>query len=94
MELKELTDLIAIRQYVINAVSFPTTERKMVNELNGIVLLLDKKILGIIADSEFKDYIGYKNVEAAKQAAAKMNNIYSGIENKNSDLHKNIRNNK
>lgn len=94
MELKELTDLIAIRQYVINSSGISTISKKSINELSSVLLLLDSKIIGIITCSEFKDYIGYQNVEEAKLAAARINNIYSGIENKNSEVHKNIRNHK
>lgn len=93
MDLKELTDLIEIRQYVVNNVALPTIDRKTVNELNGILLLLDQKIIGILTGADFKDYIGFKDVEAAKKAAAQITNIYSGIDNKNAALHRQIRNN-
>jgi hypothetical protein len=73
--------------------ALPTIERKVVTELNGILLLLDKKIIGLLTSVEFKDYVGFKDVQAAKEAAARITNIYSGIENKNSALHKHIRGN-
>lgn len=79
MDLKELTDLIQIRDYVINSRALPTIERKLVNELDGILLLLDKKIIGLITSSEFKEYIDYKHVQEAKEAAVRITNIYSGI---------------
>lgn len=79
MELKELTDLIAIRAYVVNSLALPAIDRKTVNELNGILLLLDEKIIGLLTGPEFKDYIGYKDVQEAKQRAANITNIYSGI---------------
>ena len=91
MELEELIGLIKIRDYVINSIALPTIDRKTVNELNGILLLLDKKIIGLLTSDDFKSYIGYKNVQEAKEAAARITNIYSGIENKNSSLHKHIR---
>lgn len=94
MELKEIVDLIRVRDYVINSISLPTIDRKTVNELNGILLLLDKKIIGLLTDSDFKDYIGYKDVQEAKKQAANITNIYSGIDNKNNHLHKMIKNNK
>ena len=89
---EELIGLIKIREYVINSIALPTIDRKTVNELNGILLLLDKKIIGMITGEEFKDYIGYTNVQQAKEAAARITNIYSGIENKNTHLHRDIRN--
>lgn len=94
MEFDELIGLIRIRDYVINSIALPTIDRKTVNELNGILLLLDKKIIGLLTSEDFKDYIGYKNVQEAKEAAARITNIYSGIDNKNSALHKHIKNQK
>ncbi len=92
MDFEELLALIKIRDYVINNVALPTIDRKTVNELNGILLLLDQRIIGILTGPDFKDYIGYKNVEEAKRNAAQITNIYSGIENKNNMTHRNIRN--
>ena len=82
MELQELLDLIKIREYVRDNISLPTIDRKTVNELNGILLLLDQKIIGVLTGTEFKEYIGYKNVNEAKRAAAQITNIYSGIKKK------------
>ena len=76
---EELTSLIAIRQYVVNATALPAIDRKTVNELNGILLLLDEKIIGILTGADFKDYIGYQGVQAAKERAVNITNIYSGI---------------
>lgn len=91
MELHEIVDLIRIRDYVINSIALPTIDRKTVNELNGMLLLLDKMIIGMITSPEFKEYVGYQNVQQAKEAAARITNIYSGIENKNANIHRNIR---
>ena len=44
-----------------------------------------------VTSPAFKDYIGYHDVQAAKEAAARITNIYSGIDNKNSALHKHIK---
>jgi hypothetical protein len=79
MELEELLSLIKIREYVVHNVALPTIDRKTVSELNGILLLLDEKIIRILTGPEFKDYIGYKNVQAAKERAATITSIYSGI---------------
>jgi hypothetical protein len=74
-----LTDLIAIRQYVVNSTALPAIDRKTVNELNGILLLLDEKIISILTGHAFKAYIGYADVQEAKLRAANITNIYSGI---------------
>lgn len=79
MDLEELIALIEIRKYVVNSVALPAIDRKTVNELNGILLLLDNKIIGLLTGPDFKDYIGYKDVQAAKERAANITNIYSGI---------------
>lgn len=94
MEFTEIVDLIKIRDYVINSIALPTIDRKTVNELNNMLLLLDKRIIEMICSDEFKDYIGYTKVQEVKEAAARITNIYSGIENKNSQLHRDIRNHK
>ena len=77
--LEELNDLINIRSYVVNSVGLPAIDRKTVNELNGILLLLDEKIISMLTGDEFKEFIGYKDVQQAKQRAANITNIYSGI---------------
>jgi hypothetical protein len=79
MDLRELVDLITIRQYVCNATANPAIDRATVNLVNGMLLLLDKKILGIIQDNEFKEYVNYKNVQQAKIDAANITNIKSGL---------------
>ena len=79
MDFEELTQLIAIRQYVANATGMPAIDRKTVGELTGILLLLDEKIIAFLTGPDFKDYIGFKDVQEAKQRAANITNIYSGI---------------
>lgn len=79
MDFEELTALIKIREYVVNSRALPTIEKKLIRELDGILLLLDEKIIGILTGPDFKDYIGYKDVQLAKEKAAEITNIYSGI---------------
>jgi hypothetical protein len=78
-DFEELLALIKTRQYVVNSVALPAIDRKTVGELNGILLLLDEKIIAILTGPDFKDYIGYKNVQDAKKRAVEITNIYSGI---------------
>jgi hypothetical protein len=79
MDLKELTDLITIRQYVINSTNNPTINRDTINFVTGALLLIDKKIFSILQSPEFKEYINYGDVQLAKQEAAKATNIRSGL---------------
>jgi hypothetical protein len=82
MELKELSELIKIREYVANSVATSTIERKTITELNNLLLLIDKKIITLLLGDEFKEYVDYKNVQEAKEAAVRITNIYAGIEDR------------
>ena len=80
LDRKELVDLIAIRQYVVNATANPTMDRPSVNYLNGSLILIDKKILGILQSPQFKEYINYSNVGSAIKQVVEQNNIKSGLQ--------------
>ena len=80
MDLTEITSLIRIRDYVINARSLPTVDKKFLRELDGILLLLDKKIIDILVGPDFKDYINYKSVQEAREEAVRITSIHSGIQ--------------
>lgn len=82
MELKELVDLISIRQYVRYAIEFPTIDKATVSEMNGTLLLIDKKIMEILKGKEFKKFIDYKDVTKAIQEVANITNIKSGLNKK------------
>ena len=79
MDLQELVDLIAIRQYVVNSTANPAIDRATVNFANGALLLIDRKIFSILQGTEFKKYINYGDVEQAKRDAATITNIKSGL---------------
>jgi hypothetical protein len=79
MELQELLDLIAIRSYVVNSVANPTVERKTIKDLDGILILLDKRIVSILVGEDFKEYIGFADVNKAIQDVRRITNIKSGI---------------
>jgi hypothetical protein len=83
MKLTELTDLISIRQYVANQIAIGqtafTSDKKMVRELDDVLLMLDKKILTIITDDEFKELINFNQVKDVKVAAQQASNIYAGL---------------
>jgi hypothetical protein len=80
MDLRELLDLIAIRSYVVNAVANPIFDRQTVRDLDGILILLDKKIAGILTSIDFKEYIGYADVRKAIEEVARQTNIKSGLQ--------------
>jgi hypothetical protein len=63
MDFKELLDLIAIRGYVVNSVANPIFDRATVKELDGLLILLDKKISMLLTSPEFKEYIGFAGLK-------------------------------
>ena len=79
MKLDELTSLISIRQYVVNCIANGSIDRATVNVMNGMLILIDNKILSILQSDSFKDYVGYKDVKKAIQEVAKITNIKSGL---------------
>jgi len=79
MDLKEIVDLITIREYMVNSSNNHTIDRKTVNFMIGSLLLVDKKIINLLQSDEFKEYINYEDVDKAKQEAANANNIKSGL---------------
>lgn len=80
MDLKELVDLITIRQYVVNSTANAAIDRSVVNYMNGALLMIDKKILTILQSDDFREYIDYKNVRKAIEDVANINNIKSGLQ--------------
>jgi len=79
MDLTEINSLISIRQYVINSLSNPAIDRSTVNTMNGMLILIDNKIIKMLQDESFKEYIGYKDVKKAIEEVARITNIKSGI---------------
>lgn len=63
LDFTELLDLIAIRNYVVNSVANPIFDRRMIKELDGILILLDKKISVMLTSDEFKEYIGFADLK-------------------------------
>jgi hypothetical protein len=82
MNLKEITDLIAIRQYVVNSTANPAIDRATVNYMTNLLLMLDRKIIALLGSDAFKDYVDYQDVGKVKQEVVKLNDIKSGIRHK------------
>jgi hypothetical protein len=79
MNLKEITELITIRQYVVNSTANPAINRETVSYMNGVLILLDNKIVSLLKSPEFKEYIDYQNVRQAIEEVVKVTNIKSGL---------------
>lgn len=81
-DFSELTNLIEVRKFVVNSTGIATITRAQVNELNNLLLLLDEKVIGILTGNDFKEYIGYADVQEAKKRAREITSIYSGLPKK------------
>lgn len=79
MDLKEITELVSIRQYVVNSTANPAINRETVSYMNGLLILLDKKIVSLLKSDDFKEYIDYQNVRQAIEDVARITNIKSGL---------------
>lgn len=79
MNLKELTDLITIRSYVVDTSNNGSINRATVTYMNNLLLLLDKKIIALLGTDEFKEYVDFKDVKKAIEEVVNNNNIKSGL---------------
>lgn len=79
MNLKELVDLITIRQYVVNSTGNASIDRGTVKVMNGMLILLDNKIMALLQSDDFKQYIGYADVQKAIEDVARITNIKSSF---------------
>lgn len=79
MDLKEIIDLINVRNYIHSSLNNHTIDRPTVTELNGMLILIDKKIINSLKDPKFKLYIGYQGVKQAIEDVVRLNNIKSGL---------------
>ncbi len=79
MDLKEITELISIRQYVINSIANMAINRETVSYMNGLLILIDKKIVSLLKSDDFKEYVDYQNVRQAIEDVARITNIKSGL---------------
>ena len=80
MNLNELTDLIKVREYVVSATGNGAIDRKTVNYLNGLLIMVDRKILALLECEAFKQYVDYKDIKQAIADVAQHNNIKSGLQ--------------
>lgn len=79
MQLKELNDLINVRQYVVNSTGNSSIDRATVNYMNNLLIMIDRKIIDILKSDDFKEYVNYKDVRQAIEEVVKITNIKSGL---------------
>lgn len=73
MDLKEINDLINIRQYIANSAGNFNIDKKVINDLNNVLITIDKKIVASLVGQEFKEFIssdGIKKTKVTKTAPA------------------------
>lgn len=78
-DLQELVDLIAVRQYVVNSTGNPAINKETVNYLSNALLMIDKKIVGILQSDDFKNYINFQDIKQAISEVRQITNIKSGL---------------
>jgi len=79
MDLKEVVDLIAVRNYIVLATNSFTLDKETTRYMNESLILVDKKIVTILKEAEFKKYVGYQNVQEAVQEIRRITNIKSNL---------------
>ena len=73
--LSELVGLITVRQYVVNSVGNHMLDKATVNYMNGLSMLMDKKIVGLLKSKQFKDYVNYQDIKQTIEDVVKITNI-------------------
>lgn len=74
-QLKEVVDLIVIRNYVASSVNNFSLKREVTNELNSMTMLLDKLIIDQLTSKEFKSLIHFDQASEVVKDVAKTTNI-------------------
>ena len=77
--IKDIVDLIAIRNYVSNSVNNFSLKREVSNELNSMTILLDKMIIDQLMGKEFKELINFGQASEAVKEVVKTTNLKSSM---------------
>lgn len=75
MKLAEISQLIEVRNYVVNAVNNFNLIREDGREMQKMLILLDKLIVKELLSPEFKKIVEYSKVEEAMAEVVNNNNI-------------------
>lgn len=79
MDLQEITNLISIRNHMLNSINNFALARDIVSQLNEMLILLDRRIVDKLLGEDFKDYLDFKDVKKFVQEARKTSDIRSGL---------------
>jgi len=73
MKLDQITSLIQIRNFIVESSNNNNIDRTTLNELNAMQFLIDKKIIGLMKEEEFKNYIEYSSSKDVLNEVRKLN---------------------
>lgn len=76
LNFQEISYLLKIREYIYSCIGNPRIEPKTVNYLNNCLLMIDKKIIGMLTAEDFKAYIDY---DKCSEEILKLNKLKSGF---------------
>ena len=79
MNLSDITQLIEIRNYVVNAVNNFTLPKDSSNQLNKMLVMLDRRIVERLLSEDFKNLLGYEDLDKIMAEVIKNNNIKLGM---------------
>lgn len=76
MKLDEINSLITVRNYVNQTLNNNAIDRPTLSELGETLLLLDNKIIKMLKEPEFKEYIDFGSI---KKVLKDTRQITSGV---------------
>lgn len=79
MDFEEINSLINIRNYMAMARENPTIPNNVASDISNMLLLIDRKIVSLILNDEFKQYLNYKDIKKVIKEVVDLNNIKSGL---------------
>lgn len=75
MKINQMAELILIRNYIANSIDNHNFKRDKVNQLNNILITLDKNLTDEIISDKFKSNLNLLNVEDAVKEVIDNNNL-------------------
>jgi len=63
MKLQKIANLIQVRDYVYRSIENPTIDRATSNQLNNMLIMIDKKIIAAVVSDDFKAQIEFDKAD-------------------------------
>jgi hypothetical protein len=77
--IKDISDLINIRNYVASSVNNFNLKRETTNHLNKVMMLLDRLIINDLNSDQFKSIISFEDADEVVKEVAMNNNIKANL---------------